>query len=117
MRKYNLQTFYSSLRCYVLLLLPQVPAHHALSCKLQAYGTPFAAPNLQAAADDLQDADLEFAACLASPPDLDEQMSFSLGRVMSLLEQNRGGPAGAVGRAAQQQQMAQTTAAAQNTPG
>eukprot|EP00878_Enallax_costatus_P012650 GHUV01013213.1.p1 GENE.GHUV01013213.1~~GHUV01013213.1.p1 ORF type:complete len:349 (+),score=108.09 GHUV01013213.1:207-1253(+) len=78
----------------------QVPAHHALSCKLQAYGTPFAAPDLQAAAGDLSDADLEFAACLASPPDLDEQMSFNLGRVMSMLERNRAEAAGAVGRVA-----------------
>lgn len=80
--------------------LLQVPAHHALSCKLQAYGTPFAAPDLQATAEQLSDTDLEFAACLASPPDLDERMSFNLGRVMSMLEQNRAQAAGAVGRVA-----------------
>lgn len=84
----------------------QVPAHHALSCKLQAYGTPFAAPNLQATVGELSDADLEFAACLASPPDLDEQMSMNIGRVMSMLEQNRAEPAGPVGRTAAAQAQA-----------
>lgn len=88
--------------------LAQVPAHHALSCKLQAYGTPFAAPDLQATADELSDADLEFAACLASPPDLEEQVSFSLGRMMSILEQNRAEVTRAVGRAAPAQAQAQT---------
>jgi hypothetical protein len=67
-----------------------VPAHHALACRLNAYGTPFAAPDLQAAAHELRDEDLEFAACLATPPDLDEQLSVNFGRVMSLLEKNQG---------------------------
>lgn len=80
--------------------------HHAYA---QAYGTPFAAPDLQAAAGDLADADLEFAACIAAPPDLDEQMSMNIGRVLSMLEHNRAGQvqAGPVARAApaaQQQQ-------------
>lgn len=68
----------------------QVPAHHALACRLNAYGTPFAAPDLQAAAHELRDEDLEFAACLATPPDLDEQLSVNFGRVMSMLEKNQG---------------------------
>lgn len=67
-----------------------MPAHHALACRLNAYGTPFAAPDLQAAAHELRDEDLEFAACLATPPDLDEQLSVNFGRVMSMLEKNQG---------------------------
>jgi hypothetical protein len=31
---------------------------------------------------------MEFAACLASPPDLDEQLSVNFGRVLSMLERN-----------------------------
>jgi len=87
----------------------QVPAHHALACRVQAYGTPFAAPDLQATANQLTDEDLEFAACLASPPDLDEQLSINFGRVMSLLEHNKGRAAGAVtrGEPAQQHTRAQ----------
>jgi hypothetical protein len=34
---------------------PQVPAHHALACRLNAYGTPFAAPDLQASAHEPRD--------------------------------------------------------------
>lgn len=80
----------------------QVPAHHALACRLNAYGTPFAAPDLQAAAHELRDEDLEFAACLATPPDLDEQLSVNFGRVMSMLEKNQGQQAGQIAtRAAQ----------------
>ena len=82
----------------------QVPAHHALACRVQAYGTPFAAPDLQATANQLTDEDLEFAACLASPPDLDEQLSINFGRVMSLLEHNKGRAAGAVTRGVPAQQ-------------
>jgi hypothetical protein len=67
---------------------PQVPAHHALACRMAAYGTPFAAPDLQAPAHELGDEDLEFAACLASPPDLDEQLSMNFGRLMSILQRN-----------------------------
>lgn len=88
-----------TLRACVLFAHLQVPAHHALACRMQAYGTPFAAPDLQAAAGDLADADLEFAACIAAPPDLDEQMSMNIGRVLSMLEHNREA-AGQVARAA-----------------
>lgn len=81
---------------------PQVPAHHALACRLNAYGTPFAAPDLQAAAHELRDEDMEFAACLATPPDLDEQLSVNFGRVMSMLEKNQGNGGGQIAtRAAQ----------------
>jgi starvation-inducible outer membrane lipoprotein len=61
---------------------------------------------------ELTDADLEFATCLAAPPDIEEQPSFSLTRMASLLERNTlvtphrdaaGGPAAA--RCAQQAQM------------
>ncbi|KAF8063725.1 hypothetical protein HT031_003580 [Scenedesmus sp. PABB004] len=104
----------------------QVPAHHALSCRMQAYGTPFAAPDLQAAADALSDADLEFAACIAAPPDLDEQLSMNLGRVMSMLEQNRaelnqiargGGGAQQAGTAPAQQAAAPAAAQLRAAPG
>jgi hypothetical protein len=88
-----------------------LPAEMFLSSSfvLQAYGTPFAAPDLQAAAGDLADADLEFAACIAAPPDLDEQMSMNIGRVLSMLEHNRGGQvqAGQVARGAAQAQQQQ----------
>jgi hypothetical protein len=66
----------------------QVPAHHALECRMQAYGTPFAAPDLHADAGQLSDADLEFAACVAAPPDLEEQPSLAVDRVISVLEAN-----------------------------
>jgi hypothetical protein len=50
-----------------------VPAHHALACRIEAYDTPFAqAPALSDAPEVLTEQDRQFAACLASPPDADE---------------------------------------------
>uniref|UniRef100_A0A383WHL5 Uncharacterized protein n=1 Tax=Tetradesmus obliquus TaxID=3088 RepID=A0A383WHL5_TETOB len=51
----------------------QVPAHHAIACRIDAYDTPFAnAPALYADPQQLTENDKQFAACLASPPDLEE---------------------------------------------
>ncbi|WIA33343.1 hypothetical protein OEZ86_006480 [Tetradesmus obliquus] len=51
----------------------QVPAHHAIACRIDAYNTPFAnAPALYANPQQLTEDDKQFAACLASPPDLEE---------------------------------------------
>eukprot|EP00882_Tetradesmus_deserticola_P014367 GHRQ01015278.1.p1 GENE.GHRQ01015278.1~~GHRQ01015278.1.p1 ORF type:complete len:202 (+),score=50.79 GHRQ01015278.1:846-1451(+) len=60
----------------------QVPAHHAIACRIDAYGTPFAtAPDLTADPQSLSEDDKQFAACLASPPDLeDAPESFSVSR-------------------------------------
>lgn len=63
----------------------QVPAHHAMACRIEAYSTPFAAapalrsPDLQAAAS-LTEEDQQFAACLASPPDMEEAHEVRLTR-------------------------------------
>lgn len=58
-----------------------VPAHHALACRIEAYDTPFAsAPALSAAPEQLSEQDRQFAACLASPPDLDEAHQVNLQR-------------------------------------
>ncbi|KAI8464853.1 MAG: hypothetical protein J3K34DRAFT_525846 [Monoraphidium minutum] len=66
-----------------------VPAHHALACRLEAYGTPFSAPRLQdIKAGHLTEDDKQFAACLAAPPESDAigavTPEFSLQRMASL---------------------------------
>ncbi|GBF98321.1 hypothetical protein Rsub_10984 [Raphidocelis subcapitata] len=66
-----------------------VPAHHALACRIEAYGTPFGAPPLQAVIQgELSEVDKQFAACLAAPPDFDAAGAFgpevSLQRMASL---------------------------------
>jgi hypothetical protein len=63
----------------------QIPAHHAVACRIEAYNTPFAAahplraPDLQTAAS-LTEEDQQFAACLASPPDMEEAHEIRLQR-------------------------------------
>ena len=50
-----------------------VPTAHVLACQVDAYGSPFAAPELQSLQQGpLTGQDLEFASCLAAPPDRDE---------------------------------------------
>jgi hypothetical protein len=54
----------------------------------QAYDTPFAnAPALKAEPHQLSENDKQFAACLASPPDLEEAHSFTFNRPASVFEQ------------------------------
>lgn len=58
----------------------QVPAHHAIMCRIEAYDTPFAAAPTLADAPQLEhmsEQDRQFAACLASPVELEEAHSFS----------------------------------------
>lgn len=71
----------------------QVPAHHAAMCRMEAYGsTPFAAaPALWDAPADhaqLTEDDLQFAACLAAPPDVEEAHSFSMPSTASILQRS-----------------------------
>ncbi|KAI8474306.1 MAG: hypothetical protein J3K34DRAFT_465786 [Monoraphidium minutum] len=58
------------------------PAHQILACQAEAYGTPFKAPALQALdgvdVSRLSDNDLEFAACLAAPPEMEEVPELSV---------------------------------------
>ena len=91
-----------------------VPAHHALACRIEAYGTPFAAPALRAARGaggvgagaaatalvELSEDDKQFAACLATPPDFDAagslEPAMSLQRMASLSVLQRADIAAAV---------------------
>lgn len=64
-------------------------------CAAQAYGTPFSAPTLQAVVEKgLSEADKQFAACLAAPPDFDAigDPSFSLQRMASISAMQRASP-------------------------
>lgn len=64
------------------------PVTHVLQCHMEAYGvSPFAAPDLQANPMD-PSADQEFAACVASPPDIDEAQSLELQHGPSLQKGN-----------------------------
>jgi len=66
----------------------QVPAHHAIACRIEAYGTPFNAPHLQAEdASHWSEDDKQFAACLAAPPELEEHPSFTLTRTATFVQQ------------------------------
>lgn len=59
----------------------QVPAHHAIACRIEAYDTPFAAaPALKAAPEEMTEEDRQYAACLASPAELEEAPSLALNR-------------------------------------
>lgn len=51
----------------------QVPAHQALACRVEAYDSPFATPPaLNVAPGQLSEADRQFAACMAAPPEVEE---------------------------------------------
>lgn len=66
----------------------QVPAYHAVACRVEAYSTPFASPNLQATdPSQLSEDDMQYAACLAAPPDLEvvHSMAFkSMGSILGM---------------------------------
>eukprot|EP00775_Hariotina_reticulata_P011854 gene11854-11998_t len=64
----------------------QVPTHHVIACRIEAYGTPFNAPALQADPSQWSEDDHQFAACLAAPPDVEEVPSFSLTRTATFIE-------------------------------
>ena len=64
----------------------QVPVHQALQCRIEAYGTPFAAPDLKTS--NPTDNDMEYASCIAAQPELEEQPSFNISRMASMLERN-----------------------------